>query len=51
MKTQEIIDKLIEYNEWRRGGDGPLMEPKLLGQVIEAACEQLKGFEGILKSM
>ena len=33
------VKKLKEYNEWRRGGDGPQPNPTTLGKTIEDAIK------------
>ena len=45
MKKTEIdalIQRLREYNEWRRGGDGTHPDPTQLGIDIDAAIELLE---------
>ena len=42
MKTEEVIKILIEFNEWRRGGDGEQPDPKVIGEAIDEAINKLK---------
>jgi len=35
---------LKEHNEWRRGGDGPMTDPKTLWLAVEAALEVLQPY-------
>ena len=31
---------LREYNAWRRGGDGPMPDPAVIGRAIDALCDK-----------
>ena len=42
MKTNEAINILERHNEWRRGADVPMTEPKILGEAIDSAVDALK---------
>ena len=42
MTTQEAIETLVKYNDWRRGAEMPQPDPKTIGQAIDAAIEALK---------
>jgi hypothetical protein len=39
---QDHLTILRAHNEWRRGGDGPMTDPKALGIAIEAVCGELE---------
>ena len=39
MRKAEIIKNLIEYNEWRRGGEGDQPCPTALGITIDSAIK------------
>ena len=41
MKQTEIMQDLIEYNEWRRGGEGEQPCPTSLGLTIDGALKLL----------
>ena len=45
MTTEQIIATLREHNEWRRGGEGEMLDPKTIGEAIEAACDALEELE------
>lgn len=42
MTTEQIIQYLRTYNEWRRGNDAPQPDPAKVGKVIDAACDALE---------
>jgi hypothetical protein len=42
---QDHITILRAHNEWRRGGDGPMTNPKALGIAIEAVCGELEAMQ------
>jgi hypothetical protein len=42
---QDHINVLRAHNEWRRGGDGPMTNPKALGVAIEAVCGELEAMQ------
>lgn len=33
---------LREYNAWRRGGDGPMPAPEVIGRAIDAMCDDME---------
>lgn len=39
---KEVADALQEYNNWQRGGDGPMPNPTELGKTIDTAIEYLQ---------
>ena len=41
MKQSEIMKNLIEYNEWRRGGEGEQPCPTSLGLTIDRVLKML----------
>lgn len=41
MKIEEAVEILKRHNEWRRGGDGEMQDPKILGVAIDKAVEVL----------
>lgn len=43
MLRNVIIDKLRQFNEWRRGSDEKeMLDPKEIGECIDRAIEELK---------
>jgi hypothetical protein len=38
----EVVEKLEFYNNWRRGEESLMMNPKYIGEVIGAAIDFLK---------
>ena len=46
MKIKNIIKVLERYNEWRRGDDSEMLEPRFIGFVIDEAIRELKKIEG-----
>jgi hypothetical protein len=42
---KDLIHRLEYYNEWRRGADTEMPEPKQIGADIYAAVEILREFE------
>ena len=42
MTKAEAIKILSEHNNWRRGGDMPMINPRLIGFAIDKAIEVLK---------
>lgn len=42
MTTQQIVEYLRHYNEWRRGNDAPQPDPTEVGKAIDAACEAME---------
>ena len=45
MTRLQVIRKLVEYNQWRRGGSGPMPSPKEIGKTIDEAIRLLKKSE------
>jgi hypothetical protein len=45
MTTEQIIEYLRHYNEWRRGNNAPQPDPTEVGKAIDAACEALQTLE------
>ena len=41
MTENEAKQILIAHNEWRRGGEGEMQDPKLLGVATDKAVESL----------
>lgn len=41
MTEKEAKQVLIAHNEWRRGGEGEMQDPKILGLAIDKAIESL----------
>jgi hypothetical protein len=42
---KNLIDRLEYYNEWRRGADTEMPQPKQIGRDIDAAVEVLRDVE------
>jgi hypothetical protein len=42
MTTEQIIENLRRFNEWRRGNNAPQPDPTEIGKAIDAACEALQ---------
>lgn len=42
MTKTEVVEGLKLYNEWRRGADIEMLDPKKIGIIIDAAIEMLK---------
>lgn len=51
MKTEELIERLSAFNEWRRGAETPQPSPKDIGEWIERACEILDEQARVLESL
>ena len=43
MTIEQALEILIEYQEWRRGAEIPMQEPRIIGEAIDVAIEVLKG--------
>lgn len=41
ISESEALKILVEYNEWRRGAESPMLDPKIIGQAIDVAIECL----------
>lgn len=41
MTTEELIEKLKSYNNWRRGADIPMPSPKLINEAIKKLKETI----------
>ena len=39
---QDPLPILREYNAWRRGGDGPMPDPAVIGRAIDAMCDDME---------
>ena len=42
MTTEQALEILIEHQEWRRGAEIPMQEPRIIGWAIDVAIEILK---------
>lgn len=42
MDTEELIEKLKRYNNWRRGADIPMPPPSEITKLINEAIKKLK---------
>ena len=42
MKTKQVIDKLKEFNAWRRGAEIPMPNPTEIGVTIDRAVKLLE---------
>jgi hypothetical protein len=42
MTTAEAIEILRSHNAWRRGGDGPMTDPRVLGEAIDIVVAALE---------
>lgn len=42
MKKKEALEILEKHNQWRRGSEIPMENPKLIGIAIDKAIEVLK---------
>lgn len=42
MTIEQAIDILIEHQEWRRGAEIPMQEPRIIGEAIDVAIELLQ---------
>ena len=58
MKTEELIERLSAFNEWRRGAEMPQPSPEDIGKWLEWACcvldeqaKALQSFEVALTSI
>src|SRR5690625_7803329 len=40
-ENMEHVEVLRRYNKWRRGADGPMEDPKVIGLAIDAAIAAL----------
>lgn len=41
MNTKDIVEKLLYHQKWRRGEEVEMLEPKVVGDAIDAAITQL----------
>lgn len=41
----ETIRELREFNEWRRGAEAPMPNPKRIGEAIDAVCDAAERVE------
>lgn len=51
MKTEELIERLSAFNEWRRGAEIPQPKPEDIGEWIDHACRTLDEQAGILRAL
>ena len=42
MTIEQALEILIEHQEWRRGAEIPMQEPRIIGEAIDMAIEVLK---------
>ena len=42
MDVQEALRLLEQHNRWRRGADIPMIQPKVLGEVIDVIVKEYK---------
>jgi hypothetical protein len=42
MDVQEALRLLEHHNKWRRGADVPMLQPKVLGEVIDLIVKEFK---------
>jgi hypothetical protein len=42
MEIQEALRLLEQHNKWRRGADVPMLNPTLLGEVIDMIVNKYK---------
>ena len=42
MTIEQALEILIEYQEWRRGAEIPMQEPRIIGEAIDVAIELLQ---------
>ena len=45
MNIEEVIKALKHHQKWRRGAEIPMVQPKYLGEVIDAAIKLLEEYE------
>jgi hypothetical protein len=45
MDLKETIEVLVKYNEWRKGAEIPMIEPKVISEALDSAINLLKGLE------
>jgi hypothetical protein len=48
-QVKTTIKTLKKYNEWRRGGEGEMPNPKEIGVAIDHAVDVLQSVENLLK--
>lgn len=48
-KIGELVARLRYYNEWRRGADTEMPEPKQIGEDIDEACDALEEMFAIIE--
>lgn len=41
MNKKECISILRRHNEWRRGGEDDMLEPRIIGEAIDFAISEL----------
>ena len=42
MEVQEALRLLEQHNKWRRGADVPMLNPTVLGEVIDLIVKKFK---------
>ena len=42
MDVQEALRLLEHHNKWRRGADIPMLQPNVLGEVIDTIVKEFK---------
>jgi hypothetical protein len=45
MDLKETIKVLVKHNEWRKGAETPMVEPKKISEALDTAINLLKGLE------
>ena len=45
MSIEEVINALKHHQNWRRGADVEMLNPKYLGEVIDEAIKLLEKYE------
>lgn len=47
-KMLNLIERLLYYNEWRRGGDNNQPNPKQIGKDIDSSVAIIQGFISLM---
>lgn len=45
LSRETTLEVLTKHNAWRRGGDGPQTDPRMLGLALDAAIAAISGKE------
>jgi hypothetical protein len=45
MNLKETIEVLVNHNEWRKGAEIPMIEPKIISEALDNAINLLKGLK------